>query len=98
MRLRLWAEGKPFGSSAGGRRAGQGRTYGAGMDRVLRLWSAVSWWLVPLAITALGAVGIGQHDSLFSEGTNTTYSGPAAVHAGSCCWSRSRCAGGSGRR
>ena len=52
------------------------------MDRVLRLWSAVSWWLVPLAIIALGAVGIAQHDSLFSEGTNTTYSGPAAAHAG----------------
>ena len=52
------------------------------MDRVLRLWSAVSWWLVPLAIIALGAVGIAQHDSLFSEGTNTTFSGPAAVHAG----------------
>ena len=52
------------------------------MDRVLRLWSAVSWWLVPLAIIALGAVGIAQHDSLFSEGTNTTFSGPAVVHAG----------------
>jgi signal transduction histidine kinase len=52
------------------------------MDRVLRLWSAVSWWLVPLAIIALGAVGIAQHDSLFSEGTNTTFSGAAAVHAG----------------
>ena len=52
------------------------------MDRVLRLWSAVSWWLVPLAIIALGAVGIAQHDSVFSEGTNTTFSGPAAVHAG----------------
>jgi hypothetical protein len=52
------------------------------MDRVLRLWSAVSWWLVPLGIIALGAVGIAQNDSLFSEGTNTTFSGPAAVHAG----------------
>jgi hypothetical protein len=31
------------------------------MDRVLRLWSAVSWWLVPLAIIALGAVDLAQN-------------------------------------
>ena len=51
------------------------------MDRVLRLWSAVSWWLVPLAIIALGAVAIAQNDSLFSEGSNTTFDGPVVVHA-----------------
>ncbi len=52
------------------------------MDRVLRLWSAVSWWLVPLAIIALGAVDIAQNGSLSSEGSNTTFHGPVAVHAG----------------
>ena len=51
------------------------------MDRVLRLWSAVSWWLVPLAIITLGAVDIAQNGSLFSEGNNTTFHGPVAVHA-----------------
>jgi signal transduction histidine kinase len=52
------------------------------MDRVLRLWSAVSWWLVPLAIIALGAVDLAQNGSLSSEGGNVTFPGPVAVHAG----------------
>jgi signal transduction histidine kinase len=52
------------------------------MDRVLRLWSAVSWWLIPLAIIALGAVDIAQNGSLSSQGNNTTFYGPVAVHAG----------------
>jgi signal transduction histidine kinase len=51
------------------------------MDRMLRLWSAVSWWLIPLAILALGAVDIAQNGSLSSEGSNTTFRGPVAVHA-----------------
>src|ERR1700733_5066192 len=57
------------------------RAYRAGMDRMLRLWSAVSWWLIPLAILALGAVDIAQNGSLSSEGSNTTFRGPVAVHA-----------------
>ena len=69
-------------SAAGGRRKWQRRTYLAGMDRVLRLWSAVSWWLVPLAIVALGAVDLAQNGTLSSEGNNTTFYGPVAVHAG----------------
>ena len=48
---------------------------------MLRLWSAVSWWLIPLAIIALGAVDIAQNGSLSSEGNNTTFHGPVAVHA-----------------
>jgi len=52
------------------------------MDRVLRLWSAVSWWLVPLAIIALGAVDLAQNGSSLSEGSSVTFPGPAAVHAG----------------
>jgi hypothetical protein len=52
------------------------------MDRVLRLWSAVSWWLVPLAIISLGAVDLAQNGTLSSEGNNTTFYGPVAVHAG----------------
>ena len=52
------------------------------MDRVLRLWSAVSWWLVPLAIVALGAVDLAQNGSLSSEGSNVTFPGPIGVHAG----------------
>jgi signal transduction histidine kinase len=52
------------------------------MDRVLRLWSAVSWWLVPLAIIALGVIGIAQNGSLFSQESNTTFDGPVALHAG----------------
>ena len=58
-----------------------GRAYVAGMDRVLRLWSAVSWWLVPLAIIALGAVDLAQNGSLSSEGA-IAFAGPVAVHAG----------------
>ncbi len=52
------------------------------MDRVLRLWSAVSWWLVPLAIISLGAVDLAQNGTLSSEGNNATFYGPVAVHAG----------------
>jgi signal transduction histidine kinase len=51
------------------------------MDRALRLWSAVSWWLVPLAIVALGAVDLAQHGSLSSEGGTVTFPGPVGVHA-----------------
>jgi signal transduction histidine kinase len=51
------------------------------MDRALRLWSAVSWWLVPLAIVALGAVDLAQNGSLSSEGGTTTFPGPVAAHA-----------------
>jgi signal transduction histidine kinase len=50
------------------------------MDRMLRLWSAVSWWLIPLAIIALGAVDIAQNGSLSSEGNNTTFHGPPVIH------------------
>ena len=52
------------------------------MDRVRRVWLAVSWWLVPLAILALGAVDLAQNGSLSSEGGNVTFPGPVAVHAG----------------
>ena len=52
------------------------------MDRVLRLWSAVSWWLVPLAIIALGAVDLAQNGSLSSAASNVTFPGPVAAHAG----------------
>jgi signal transduction histidine kinase len=51
------------------------------MNRVLRVWSAVSWWLVPLAIMVLGAVDLAQNGSLSSEGTNVTFPGPVAAHA-----------------
>src|SRR5690349_12862357 len=54
--------------------------YVAAMDRALRLWSAVSWWLVPLAIVALGAVDLAQNGSLSSEGGTVTFPGPVAVH------------------
>jgi signal transduction histidine kinase len=52
------------------------------MNRVLRVWSALSWWLVPLAILVLGAVDLAQNGSLSSEGTNVTFPGPVAAHAG----------------
>ena len=52
------------------------------MDRVLRLRSAVSWWLVPLAIIALGAVDLAQNGSISSEASNVTFPGPVATHAG----------------
>jgi signal transduction histidine kinase len=51
------------------------------MDRMLRLWSAVSWWLIPLAIIALGAIDLAQNGSLSSEGGDTTFPGAAPVHA-----------------
>ncbi len=51
------------------------------MDRALRLWSAVSWWLVPLAIVALGAVDLAQNGSMSSEGGTVTFPGPVAAHA-----------------
>jgi signal transduction histidine kinase len=51
------------------------------MNRVLRIWSAVSWWLVPLAILVLGAVDLAQNGSLSSEGGNVTFPGPVAAHA-----------------
>ena len=51
------------------------------MDRVLRLWSAVSWWLVPLAIIALGAVDMAQNGSLSSAASNATFPGPVVAHA-----------------
>jgi signal transduction histidine kinase len=51
------------------------------MDRALRLWSAVSWWLVPLAIVALGAVDLAQNGSLSSQGGTVTFPGPVAAHA-----------------
>ena len=53
------------------------------MNRLLRLWSAVSWWLVPLAIVVFGAVDLAQNGSMSSNsGGNVTFPGPAAVHAG----------------
>ena len=52
------------------------------MNRVLRLWSAVSSWLVPLAILVLGAVDLAQNGSTLSEGSNVTFPGPVAAHAG----------------
>jgi signal transduction histidine kinase len=51
------------------------------MNRVLRLWSAVSWWLVPLAIAIFGAVDLAQNGSLSSSGSNVTFPGPVAAHA-----------------
>ncbi len=52
------------------------------MNRVLRLWSAVSWWLVPLAILVLGAVDLAQNGSMSSNsGGNVTFPGPVAAHA-----------------
>ena len=51
------------------------------MNRVLRLWSAVSWWLVPLAIAVFGAVDLAQNGSLSSSGSNVTFPGPVAAHA-----------------
>jgi hypothetical protein len=51
------------------------------MNRVLRLWSAVSWWLVPLAILVFGAVDLAQNGSLSSSGSNVTFPGPVAAHA-----------------
>jgi signal transduction histidine kinase len=52
------------------------------MNRVLRVWPAVSWWLVPLAILVLGAVDLAQNGSLSSEGASVTFPGPVAAHAG----------------
>src|SRR5271166_1787379 len=52
------------------------------MNRALRLWSAVSWWLVPLAILVLGAVDLAQNGSTLSEGSTVTFPGPVAAHAG----------------
>ena len=81
----MWFRPRGDGSHAGlrcqGEVAGRGWAYLARMDRVLRLWSAVSWWLVPLAIIALGAVDLAQNGSL-SEGSSVTFPGPVAVHAG----------------
>jgi len=51
------------------------------MDGALRLWSTVSWWLVPLAIMALGAVDLAQNGSMSSEGGTVTFPGPVAAHA-----------------
>jgi len=52
------------------------------MERVLRLWSAVSWWLVPLAILAIGVVDLAQNGSISSNaGGTVTFPGPAAAHA-----------------
>ncbi len=51
------------------------------MNRALRLWSAVSWWLVPLAILVFGAVDLAQNGSMSSEGGNVTFPGPVAAHA-----------------
>jgi signal transduction histidine kinase len=50
------------------------------MDRVRRVWLAVSQWLVPLAILALGAVDLAQNGRLSSEGDTATFPGPAAAH------------------
>ena len=53
------------------------------MNRVLRLWSAVSWWLVPLAIVVFGAaVDLAQNGSVSSEGSNVTFPGAVTAHAG----------------
>jgi signal transduction histidine kinase len=53
------------------------------MNRALRLWSAVSWWLVPLAIVVLGAVDLAQNGSMSSSpGSTMTFPGPVAAHAG----------------
>jgi hypothetical protein len=52
------------------------------MDRVLRGWLTVSWWLVPLAILAVGAVDLAQNGSASSAGNDVTFPGPAAVQAG----------------
>jgi hypothetical protein len=49
------------------------------MNRALRLWSVVSWWLVPLAILVFGAVDLAQNGSLSSEGSNVTFPGPVAI-------------------
>ena len=52
------------------------------MERVLRLWSAVSWWLVPLAIMVLGAVDLAQNGSVSSNsGGSVTFPGPVATNA-----------------
>ena len=52
------------------------------MNRALRLWSAVSWWLVPLAILAMGAVDLAQNGSLSSNaGGSVTFPGPVAANA-----------------
>ena len=51
------------------------------MDRAVRLWTAVSWWLVPLAILALGAVDLAQNGSMSSSGNNVTFPGPVTAHA-----------------
>jgi signal transduction histidine kinase len=52
------------------------------MNRALRLWQAVSWWLVPLAVLVLGAVDLAQNGSLSSQGGNATFPGPVAADAG----------------
>jgi hypothetical protein len=53
------------------------------MNRALRLWSAVSWWLVPLAIVVLGAADLAQNGSMSSSpGSTMTFPGPVAAHAG----------------
>lgn len=53
------------------------------MNRALRLWSAVSWWLVPLAIVVLGAVDLAQNGSMSSSpGSTMMFPGPVAAHAG----------------
>ena len=53
------------------------------MNRALRLWSAVSWWLVPLAIVVLGAVDLAQNGSMSSSpGSTMTFPGPVVAHAG----------------
>ena len=60
----------------------QGRAYVAGMTRALRLWQAVSWWLVPLAIVVLGTADLAQRGSVSSAPGSVSFPGPAAAHAG----------------
>ncbi len=50
------------------------------MSHARRLWSAVSAWLVPLAIVVLGVIDIVQNGSLSSEGGRAFFRGPVSVH------------------
>ncbi len=50
------------------------------MQRALRVWAAVSSWLIPLAILVIGVIDIAENGSLSSEGGKASFPGPVWVH------------------
>jgi len=72
--------GEPLGSVCGRIFSSPRRPYRVGMEFVRAWWVAVSAWLVPLAILAIGVVDIAQNGSLSSEGAQASFPGPIAVN------------------